>query len=132
MSKERDYLLEFKAAKEAKEALETQLSEANKIFDEKKFQLIEYLQDKNAKSTAKYDGIGSASWIAPRVYAEFDKNCEEELFEFIRQSGEGEIIKLQVHPSSLSGFISRVLEEGKSIPDYVGVRFEYGLQFRKK
>jgi len=97
-------------------------------FDYYKNLVARMLIDQEAKTTTKFDDIGSVSLLAPLVRASIDKAQEEEAFEFVRECGEPEIIKLSIHPQTLYGFVGRVIEQGIAIPKYIDYWFEQSVR----
>lgn len=93
-------------------------------FDYYKFLVARMLVDQEAKTTTKFDDIGSVSLLAPLVRADIDKVQQEEAFDFVRKCGEPEIIKLSIHPQSLYGFVGRIIEQGIPIPKCISYWFE--------
>jgi len=116
---EKDLLIKLREAKFNKEYLESELKKATIEFDRFEAILVEMLTEKDAKTTAKYDGIGSVTLLAPLVRTQTNKEFEEELFEFVKQKGEEAIIKLAIHPQSLNGFVGRCLDRGDRLPDFL-------------
>lgn len=116
MTQEKELLEKFVNAKKRHEELELAEKQAKTELEQAETLLVQSLIDREAKATAKYEGLGFASLAKPRVYASFDKEREEEVFSFVKDQGEGELIKLSIHPQSLNGFVGRVLENGNAIP----------------
>jgi hypothetical protein len=116
---EKDLLIKLREAKFNKEYLEVQLKAATMEYDKQEAILVEMLTEKDAKTTAKYDGIGSVTLLAPLVRAQSNKEYEGELFEFVKDKGEGAIIKLSIHPQSLNGFVGRCLDRGDLLPEFL-------------
>jgi hypothetical protein len=116
---EKDLLIKLREAKFKKEFLESELKAATAEFDKQEAILVEMLTEKDAKTTAKYDGIGSVTLLAPLVRAQTNKEYEGELFEFVKTKGEEAIIKLAIHPQSLNGFVGRCLDRGDQLPEFL-------------
>ncbi len=121
---EKDLLIQLRVAKFRLEDAIKEKTEAQREFDRLEAVLVEMLTEKDAKTTANYDGIGSVTLLKPLVRAEYDKNRESELFEFVKSKGEEAIIKLSIHPQSLYGFVGRCLDRGDLVPEFV----KYWLQ----
>jgi len=95
-------------------------------------QIIDQLTDKNATSTAKYEGVGFASIAKPRLFATYSKDQEGKFFEFLKETGNDSLIKPTVHSSSLTSFIGQLLEEGKTIPNYISYYLKPNIRFYTK
>jgi hypothetical protein len=116
---EKDLLIKLRETKFKLEDTTKAKTEAQKEFDRLEAILVETLTEKDAKTTAKYDGIGSVTLLAPLVRAQTNKEHEEELFEFVKQRGEEAIIKFAIHPQSLNGFVGRCLDRGDQLPEFL-------------
>lgn len=116
---ERALLEKFVTAKTRLNKADAEKSDAEKEFEIARAQLADSLQERGAKTTAKYPGIGSVTMLEPRVQASYDKEREQDLFNFIKENGEAELVKLTVHPQSLNGFVSRMLKGEKGIPEFL-------------
>ena len=116
---EKDQLIKLREAKFKLEKAKQEQTEAQKEYDKQEAIIVEMLTEKDAKTTAKYYGIGSVTLMAPLVQAQTDKEHEEELFRFVKEKGESAIIKLAIHPQSLNGFVGRCLDRGEVLPDFL-------------
>lgn len=120
-TEEKELLMRYKTAKENKERLTTEKTNAEKEFDTIKFILVEYLVERGQKSTAKYEGIGHVSLDKPEVRARVLKEDEEKLFEFLRENDYGAVIKPTVHHSTLSSAISELMKAGIEMPEFLKI-----------
>ncbi len=118
-TREKELLLNFKGAKDAKERLTREKADAEKAFDTAKYLLIEYLVERGQKSTAKYDGIGHVTLEKPEIRARILKENEEALFEFLREKDYGGVIKPSVHHSTLSSVVSEMMKAGVELPEFI-------------
>lgn len=118
---ERELLQNFIVAKTKKEQLQMQLDDAEKALAFHEGELIVYLNNRHAKKTAEYIGVGHATAAKPRITrAYYPKEYEPEMFDFVRKCQMGDIIKLQIHPSSLCSFLQKRLESLEDdIPGFV-------------
>ena len=116
---EKDLVIQFKNAKEKRDALKDELKQAQEEYEKTEFVLIEFLESISAISTAKYEGIGYVQIQKPRLYA----SCREEnikaLFDFLKEQGREDLIKTTVLPQSLSSFTSECIESGLEIPECI-------------
>lgn len=126
---ERELLVEYIAARDKLDKLKEELTETQKNFDEKENRLVTMLVDKEATSTARYEGVGFATLTKPRLFASYSKEYEQDVFRLIEEEGEKELVKLTVHASSLSGFIGRLIENGKGVPDFIQYYMKQGVRF---
>lgn len=126
---EREILESFVIAKKRLDELDEARKAAQLEYDRAESQLVQSLIDREAKSTAKYEGLGFATLSKPKVYASYDKTKEPEVFSFIEQQGEKELIKLTVHPQTLNGFVGRLIEGGIGVPEYMTYYLKQGVRF---
>lgn len=128
---EKEMLGQYAEARRRHAELSEQTKAAKEELDTAEHNLVQMLLDKDATSTAKYDGLGYVSLAAPALYASYNKENEDLVFDFLRQNGMEAIIKPSVHHKSLSSFVKSKLESGESIPEFItkytvqGVRY-YG------
>ena len=118
-SNERDLVLQFKCAKEKRDALKEGLKQAQEEYEKIEFGLIEFLESNSAISTAKYEGIGYVQIQKPRLYASCKEENLQDLFDFLKDQCREDLIKTTVAPQSLSTFMSERIENGAEIPECV-------------
>jgi len=125
---ERDLVLQFKCAKEKREALKDELKQAQEEYEMAEFAVIEYLESNSAVSTAKYEGLGYAQIQKPRLYASCKEENLQELFDFLKDQGREDLIKTTVLPQSLSSFTSECIENGDEIPECISYYLKPSLR----
>jgi len=125
---ERDLVLQFKCAKEKREALKEDLKQAQEEYEKTEFAVIEYLESNSAISTAKYEGLGYAQIQKPRLYASCKEDNLQELFDFLKDHGREDLIKTTVLPQSLSSFTSECIENGTEIPECISYYLKPSLR----
>ena len=113
---EKEILENYVHAKRRHSEIEEAEKSAKAVLEQAESLLVQSLIDREAKATAKYDGLGFASLAKPKVYANYAKENEDKVFKFVEDQGEKEIIKLSIHPQTLNGFVGRLIEVGASIP----------------
>ncbi|HOD12929.1 MAG TPA: hypothetical protein P5110_09785 [Candidatus Omnitrophota bacterium] len=116
---ERTLVLQFKCAKEKRDAIKESLKLAQEEYEKTEFALIEFMESNSAVATAKYEGIGYAQIQKPRLYASCKEENMERLFEFLKEQGREDLIKTTVLPQSLSSFTSECIETGAEVPEFV-------------
>ena len=124
MKTEREILIEFRDAGRRLETAETAAKDAQSAYDQAEKAVVEFLESKTAKATAKYEGIGYAGLVKPRLYANCKNENEEDLFFYLTQIGRGDLIKPKVHPSTLSGFVKELVEGGREPPKFISYYFK--------
>ena len=126
---ERELVLEYSKAKEEVEELEDKLKLAKDRFDKAQSQLVEELQIKGASQTAKYDGVGRITILKPLIGARSIN--EDALFDYLKQIGRDDLMKISVHHKTLSSFVKEMLDGGQEIPDFIEYWFKPSTRLTK-
>ena len=116
---ERELVMHYRNAKLTHQNLKESLASAQESLDKAEHALIELLESKDAKSTAKYIGVGYVTMVKPHLYARYVKDNETEVFAFVHSAGRGDMIKPTIHTQSLSNFVKDCIAEGKDVPEYI-------------
>lgn len=130
-SRERELLAEYVKHRKKKEALDADLAETNAALEKATADLIEYLTDQEKKSTGKYKDLGSLTVKEPTPRAKFQKEMEDQVFEFIRQEGGAAMIKPTIHSGTFSSFIKELLQAGRPIPNIIEVYYQPSVMYKK-
>ena len=126
---ERELVLEYSQAKEEVESLEETLKKAKDRFEKAQAKLVEELQSKGASQTAKYDGIGRITILKPLVGARSIN--EDALFNYLKQIGRDDLMKMTVHHKTLSSFVKELLDAGMEIPEFIEYWFKPSTRLTK-
>jgi hypothetical protein len=133
MSREKELLEEYAQAKSESDKFQEKAKIAKQRLEAAEFNLTQFMTDSEIKSTAKYDGIGHATLTTPKLrYCNYDKNKEHELFNFIHEQGEGDLIKTQINPTSFRAFVGRMIKSGTPLPNYLDYEVKDCVRFFKK
>jgi len=81
-------------------------------------------------SNLKIDGVGTA-YVASRLYASVRKADVDRTVEWLKQIGIGDISTRTINSSTLSAIIKDLLDEGKSIPDFVNYYVKNTVNIRR-
>lgn len=125
---ERNLVLQFKCAKEKRDALKEELRRAQEEYEKAEFAVIEFLESNSAISTAKYEGLGYAQIQKPRLYASCKEENMQALFKFLKELSREDLIKTTVLPQSLSSFTSECIENGVEIPEVISYYLKPSLR----
>lgn len=125
---ERELLVEYRAKKEALDALKEKTKEAQKEYDTVEGKMVEHLTELGADSTASYDGIGYAKLMKPRVYASCLKENEEALKAYLIEKGREDLIREAVSAPALSGYVGELVEAGKPVPELISYYLKQGVR----
>ncbi len=124
-----DLVIMLRDARNLQAEVELKLQEVNQSVNAIESILIELLEAQNKDKTAVYEGVGSCTKLKPRLYARFDKDNEEQIFQFLRTEKRDDLIKESVHAGSLSSYVKERLGEGKPIPEIIKYIFVPSLRF---
>jgi len=125
---ERDLLVVFKAARKELDAFKDQLKDAQKRYDEAETAMVEHLVANQAEATGKYDGIGYAKLMKPRVYASCLAENLDKLKAYLVEHDRADLIKEVVAAPSLSAYVGELVEAGKPIPDLISYYLKQGVR----
>jgi hypothetical protein len=124
-------LLRVKTARDVYKKADDARKYAGEELDASEGKLVEFMTDRDIKSTAKYEGIGFASLDKPELFARVNVPDQEKLFTLLNSVGRMDLIKSTVHHKSLSSFVKEMLEQGQSIPEFIQYGFKSTLKVYK-
>lgn len=104
-------------------------AEATEEHDVAEAQLISVLKTKGLKSFKNEAGV-NAIRREPLLRASVNKDNKPELFEWLRETGQGGMIKEEVHHGTLSSFIKELKKEKKNFPSFIKTYEEEKLTIR--
>jgi len=133
MSVEHDILSEYSQAKKASVSAEIVAKTAKIRLEYAEDNLTSFMIDSKIKSTAKFEGLGHATMVTPAVvFPAYDKNREEDLFSFVRDQGEGPIIKTNIHHASFKAFVARLIKSATVVPEFITYNLRSKVRFYGK
>lgn len=132
MNREKAMVERFKKAKEQVAGLKTALVDANKESLEAEQQLLDLLTEQSKERSAKYEGIGYVTVMPPQTFANYKKENEPALFEFLRSNDRGDMIKETVNSKSLSTLVKERIETGETIPECISYFLKTSLRIYDK
>lgn len=93
-------------------------------------EIATFMQDSSLK-TIKFDDLGSVTLLAPTPRPKYEKENEQDVFDFVSKNGGNGLIKPTIHPSSFTSFIKELLEKGENLPEYIKVFYQPALRYLK-
>jgi hypothetical protein len=118
---ERDLVARLREADKKFDILTDELDKASMEYDKAEAALIELLEANGADATAHYDGLGTAKLSKPKLYANYKKENEVKVFDFLKKQGRRDLIKTNVNDKSLSTFVAKeLIGLGKEVPEFIG------------
>lgn len=106
-----------------KKALDAEVEVAKSMIHKIAVLRLPSLMDKLGQDDFNAPGYGRVE-LNNEVYAHVNKEHEDAFFEFLREQGEGDLIKESVHHKTLNGWAEGVLgdpERAALLPDYVNI-----------
>ena len=128
MLNEKELLVKIIGLRNEKERLKIQSIETQKQIDIAETQMMQLLEDKDAVSTAKYEGIGRIQIEKPRLYASINKENQDEFFIYIQNLGREDLIKKSIHPMTLNSFVKELMENDIEVPEFISCHFKNVLK----
>jgi hypothetical protein len=112
--------------------LERKLKSLKKEINTISAAVIERLDDRDAKSSEKYD-FGHVTVQKPSLKASYSKTNSEDVFKFLRDNGAGSLIQETVSTNSMKPLLSSmIIEENKKIPESITIYFDRKLKIYPK
>lgn len=131
MQTEKELLLALKKAREEKLSTAEDAKRASEEYNKAESRLVEYLEAQEATRTRKYDGVGYATLMKPRLFASCNKENEPMLFEFLKNISREDMITPTVNRASLSALLGERLENGEAIPECVQYFFKQAIRINE-
>lgn len=129
---EGELVAQFRQQFESVEALEQSLEKAKAALEATKQSLLDLFEENGTERTATYEGVGWITRCKPRLYANCTEEKKPELFDILRKEGREDMIKEVVNPSTLSSYVSGLVEEGKPVPGCIGYVFKPAVRLYTK
>ena len=126
---ERDLVVRFKEARDKRDKAKEAQENAQKELDKAEHALVEYLDAKQAETTSKFESLGYARKLKPRLFASCNKEHQEELFAFLKKLEREDLIKPTVAAPSLSSFVSECVKDGIQIPEFISIYYKQSIGF---
>lgn len=111
-----DVIRAMKAVMSKKEVTEDALKEINKEFDYLRLALIPKIFEDRGISNMKLDGVGRVGLTAD-IYASIPADRREEAYQWLSDTGHGDLIGSTVNASTLKAFLKGQLLKGEELPD---------------
>ena len=125
----RQFVEAYVIARRKYEELQANADAANAAYREAYGKLAVFMQEGGLK-TLKYDDLGAVTLKEPTVRPNILKENQDKLFEYVRSIGREDVIKANIHPSTLGALIRGLLAEGQALPEFVGYYLEPSLMYR--
>ena len=116
MDQLRTLCVTMRSIQDKKEALEEELKEINKSFDEVRLKQIPELMESLQLRTATFDGLGRVQ-LASDIYASTREGQKAAAMQWLRDTGYEGMISETYNASSLKALFRRMLGDGIDIPD---------------
>ena len=120
----------FEARKLKKDAL-TLKAQAELKYNRAVQDLADFLTENGREATAKYKNVGVATMKSPKVYISFTKDKEDMVFEWVKEIGNGDIIKETIHNGTLTSICKERLSQGEELPEFINVFYKPQISGRE-
>lgn len=108
----------FRELKDLKAVLEAQLKTITEEIDSIAKDRLPAMMDENDIPKFTVDGVGTI-YQQVKVYAYVAKADEEIFHNWLRENGNGDMIRPYVFPQTLAAFAKEQLEQGVDLPDWL-------------
>lgn len=116
-----DMVVRLRDLKEKKADLETELKAINGAIRNLAEHEIPQYMDENEIEKFSVKDVGTV-YTTMKVYANVKAQDREYFMEWLREQGHEDLIKEQVHPSTLNAFAKEQISEGKELPEVLDAR----------
>ena len=100
----------YKQLREEKQALEAKVKEINKDIEQVEYDLSQFMTDEEVQ---KFDRNGVTFYLSTKTYASPAAGRREDLQQWLKDNGYGDLVKETVNANTLSAFVRELLEEGE-------------------
>ena len=125
---ERELLIALKTARQQLTDVKLALKDCQAVYDKAESELIDHLTSIQADGTSRYDGIGYALMVKPRIYASCLVENKERLKYYLKSKGREDLIKEDIPAPSLSAYVGELVESGNTIPEFINYYLKTSLK----
>lgn len=126
-----DLARELLSLKERKEALEAEEKTVNARIKEIAEVILPSAMDDMDEDKFSVPGVGTV-FLTHKVFAHCKVEHKEELHAWLRETGNGAMVKDYVFPQTLNSFAKDALSEGKPLPEYLTAAIVPTATIRRK
>jgi hypothetical protein len=119
----------FKEAYDLKKLLKSKLEETQKSLDSWEEALLEKFNEEGVEKITTGQGT---FYTREDTYASYDHDREPETFAWLREEGEGSIIKETINARTLAAWVKERKENEAEIPDFFSVTLKRKIGVRSK
>lgn len=131
MISEKELMQDYVNARIEKERLDDALESAKERLSEAETRLIKAMEDNGAEATAKYEGLGRFQICKPVLRVNIVEGMENEAFRFLKDNGEGDMIKETIHWKSLASVMSDRVEKNEPLPECFKYYFKQSSKWER-
>lgn len=111
-----DLVKKMRAGEIAKEEAEAKLKEINKHLDFLRLTKIPSKMEEDGIENLRIEGVGRVQ-LTSDIYAGIQSGHQEEAFQWLSDTGRGDLIKDTVNASSLKATLKEAMRKGEEIPE---------------
>lgn len=109
-------ILEMARVAALKDEIDAKLSEVNKRYDYLRLSLVPTKMDETGVPNIRIEGVGRVS-LTGDMYVSIPADSREEAYQYLMDTGHGDIIKPGINPSTLKATIKAMMKKGEEIPE---------------
>lgn len=129
---EKNLVEEFRERFERTRKIEQQLEEEKAALERVKQSLLDLMEAAGTERTATYEGVGFITRLKPRIYASYNRENEDALFNELERISRTDIIRRTIHPQTLAAFVSERIEAGDQIPQQISYALKHNIRLYTK
>jgi hypothetical protein len=122
-------LTKFKELYDLKKTLKAKIEETQVQLDQWEQTLIDKFTEEGLQNVKS--GIGTF-YIREDYFASYDRSRETEVFSFMREEGEGDLIRETINSRTLASWAKEKEEEGYELPDFFNITRKPRIGVRAK
>jgi len=113
-----DLVKKMRAGEVVKEEQEAKLKEINKHLDYLRLVKIPSKMEEEGVENMKVEGIGRVQ-LASDMYVGIQSGRQEEAYQWLSDTGRGDLIKNAVNPSTLKAALKDAIRKGEEVPEEI-------------
>lgn len=125
-----DMARKLRELKDKKQIMEDDLDIVNHDIKELETQLLPTYMTDNDIDKISIDGVGTV-YLNRDVFVHVRAEDRDKLHQWLRDDGNGDVIKEQVAPQTLKALAKARLTEGKALPDFIQAAFVETARIRR-
>lgn len=122
---------QYRQLRERKKELEADLQEVNRQLRRVELDLANEMSN---EEMPRFDRAGHTFYLSTQIYASPVHGCSDELYQWLKEHGYGDLVKETVHSRTLSSFVKELMEEDglpQELAEIVNVHEKVSVNVRR-